>query len=134
MLFRRIEILRWEVIFLFDYEEINRGSVLRQLVNAGAPDSVLHRISEKIEDGNMDEGFTYPNPERQIAVVGVGHASSGPEFLSSFCHELRHLTDAIASDKGIPLRGEKVSYLTGEISRKVADAVCVFSCPYCRHE
>lgn len=132
MLFRKTHILQWEVTFLFDYDEYDKGSILRQLLYCGAPDSIINRVSRNIDAGRLDEGFTFSEPLRKCSIVGIGRTSSGPEFLSSFCHELRHLTDDIASGEGMSLKGEKVAYLTGEVARRVSDVVCQISCPHCR--
>lgn len=80
----------------------------------------------------MDTGFTYSNPEFRESVVVIGSSSSGAEFLNSFVHELRHLTDDIAYTCGYPLRGEPAAYLAGDISMGLSDIVCVMSCEKCR--
>ena len=62
----------------------------------------------------------------------VGHASSPREFANSYAHELRHLVDDIAYSSFLPMRGEGVGYLTGELTweywEDMHDLLCCCRC------
>lgn len=124
MFFRRTSILGWEIVFLFDYGRMDGDAVLSELSDAGAPSSVAEKVDLKIRLCMPNEGFTYSNLRSRRSVVAIGPTTSGREFLSTFCHELRHLTDDIASERGLPIRGEDVAYLTGELARRLFPVVC----------
>ena len=68
---------------------------------------------------DMDSGFTYSNKTMRRSVVVVGLATSQAQFLNSFEHELRHLCDDIAAASGMPMQGEEVAYLTGDVNSLV---------------
>lgn len=76
----------------------------------------MERVRENLEKADMDSGFTYSNKTRRRSVVVVGLASSQAQFLNSFEHELRHLCDDIAVASAMPMQGEEVAYLTGQIN------------------
>ena len=80
----------------------------------------------------MDSGFTYSNPDIRRSVMVIGKTSSGPQFLNSFTHELRHLVDDIAKADGMEMSGEGVAYLSGDTAMAMADIVCRLSCDHCR--
>ena len=79
----------------------------------------------------MDTGFTYSNKEHRQSVIVIGMHSSPWEFLNSFEHELRHLVDDIALTLGLPMAGEDVAYLTGEINQALWEDVHQFTCCKC---
>lgn len=132
MLFRRTNIRQWEIRFYFSFDTYDKERIIRALIWAGAPNSIIDNVSENIEAGRLDEGFTYSNPLDRKSVVGIGMTSSGPEFLNSFVHEVFHLSQDIAVADGISLVGEDIAYLAGDISRSASDIVCEMSCPHCR--
>lgn len=98
----------------------------------GAPPSILHRVENNMILDRMDTGFTFSAPQRRTSVVVIGRSSSGAEFLNSFVHEVRHLTDDIAYTDHMPLRGEPAAYLAGDIALALSDVVCQMSCEHCR--
>ena len=82
------------------------GEILKSLTDIGCPDTVLHRVQ-----GNM--------------------VKCEMEFLNSFEHELRHLVDDVALTLGLPMAGEEVAYLTGEINQALWEDVHQFTCCKC---
>lgn len=123
---------RWQVDFIFVKEEYERGNILRLLDALGASDTILQRVGDKMYENRINAGFTYSNAIARHSVVVIGKVSRGAEFLNSFCHELRHLTDDIALACNVPLASEEAAYLTGDISLALSDIVCEFSCPHCK--
>lgn len=107
------------------------GEILKSLTDIGCPDTVLHRVQGNMEKCEMDTGFTYSNKEHRQSVIVIGMHSSPWEFLNSFEHELRHLVDDIALTLGLPMAGEEVAYLTGEINQALWEDVHQFTCCKC---
>lgn len=136
MIRRALLIGRWVVDFLFCKGRYDTDGVLACLRDAGAPGWVRKEALDLMENCDYDCGFTfsarqqrysYYNPGRHRAVVLIGPTSSPGEFLDTFVHELRHLTDAIAASMGIELDSEEAAYLSGDTARALADVVYGFS-------
>ena len=88
----------------------------------------MERVRENLEKADMDSGFTYSNKTRRRSVVVVGLASSQAQFLNSFEHELRHLCDDIAVASAMPMQGEEVAYLTGQLNTMLWKDIHQFIC------
>lgn len=134
MIVREVDIRRWNVVFHFSFDRSDMERLLGALVWADAPDSIIQKVSENIGAGRLNEGFCFSNPRQRKTVVGVGHTSSGPEFLDTTIHEIVHVAQDIAHSDGIEPWGEDFAYLAGDISRCVSDVVCEMSCPHCRRQ
>lgn len=127
-----IEINDWTAIFLFSLDGYDDEEVLRELLSCDPPDSIIDTVEGNLDANVIDTGFTYSNSYIRRSVVYVSPSSSGKEFLSTFVHELAHLTCDICLADGISLRGEKIAYLMGEIALRLSDIVCHLSCDICR--
>lgn len=136
MLKRSIDIERysWHVDFFFALTHYEQPPILSCLRSLDASRSVMERVREKMTDDDVNTGFTYSNPRKRSSVVVIGKSSCGAEFLNSFCHELRHLTDDIALEEGMQIAGEEPAYLTGDIALLLSDIVCKLTCKHCRGE
>lgn len=131
MVLRTVHINDWTVDVFFcrsHYDERVLGDALAEV---DAPISITVRMREIARDDEYNTGFTYSNNKKRRSVMVVGKATTPAEFLNSFCHELRHLTDDIAYEDRIGMRGEAVGYLQGGIGRELADLVGLFLCPKC---
>lgn len=127
-----IEKYDWHVDFFFSITHYEQQPILEVLSNLRASSSVIERIAQKMTDDKVNTGFTYSNAALRSSVVVIGKSSSGAQFLNSFCHELRHLTDDIALEEGMQISGEEPAYLTGDIALLLSDIVCHFTCDRCR--
>lgn len=132
MIRRRIEIAQWTCDVYISIDGYWIEAITRSFLDCGASDSVIRRIQENMERDDMDSGFTYSNPDIRRSVMVIGKTSSGPQFLNSFIHELRHLVDDIAKADGMEMSGEGVAYLSGDTAMTMADIVCRLSCDHCR--
>jgi hypothetical protein len=100
----------------------------------GASSQVTFKIARSMHNNRLDTGFTYSKPSKRESIVVVGRSSNGGQFLNSTTHELRHLVDDIAKEDNMPMSGEGVAYLTGDIVNQLADIISKFSCECCRNE
>lgn len=132
MLYRSLNIRGWWCFFYFAIHSYWIDEILLRMSDIGAPPFILSNARIKMREDRMDTGFTFSNPTMRTSVVVLGRQSSGAEFLNSFTHELRHLTDDIATAYDYPIRGEEVAYLAGDIALKLSDIVCQQSCFECR--
>lgn len=121
----------WHVTAFFDARAEDVADVADVLRRIDCPAGVLARVEKNLLRDRIDTGFTYSNRAARCSVMTVGHASSSKEFLNSYAHELRHLVDDIASASFLPMRGEAVGYLSGELSWEFMDAVGDFLCCRC---
>lgn len=135
MLVRKVHIRRWTILFLFSFNADDLESITDALVWAQAPDSIIYKVQGNASADNLNEGFTFSNPETRRTVFGISEASSGPEVLDSTVHEIIHIVQHIAFEDDMDMFSEDVAYLGGDISRAISDIVCELSCPHCsRHE
>lgn len=134
MIHRDINIVGWKVHFFFSNDGYSVVHILNLLELLGADSEIIERVEKNLKSDNLDTGFTFSNPIMKESVVVVGKASTGAEFLNSYTHELRHLTDDIAKQQGYSDSGELVAYLAGDISLLVSDIVCILSCDDCRNK
>lgn len=118
----------WRVRFYFAVHGYHTRSILSSLEEIECPGTVLERVRGNLLRADMDSGFTYSNKTMRRSVVVVGLATSQAQFLNSFEHELRHLCDDIAADSGMPMQGEEVAYLTGDLNAELWPEIHQFIC------
>ena len=123
-----LNIGRWIVCFMFCFEEYDIERILSVLHEGGASDDVLDKAKRLMLKGKLNTGFTFTNDDRLIAVVVIGPASSGKEFIDTFVHEVHHLAVAIASNVGVELDSETPAYLSGDLAREMAEYICNIGC------
>lgn len=139
MIRRSLVIGNWVSDFMFATDRYDIDDVLSCLYDAGAPEWALEEAEDLMENCDYNCGFTYSGPQRyryinakrHRAVVLIGPAESGAEFLDTFTHELYHLVVAIASEMGVDLEGEAPAYIAGDSARELAEVVCRLGCDHC---
>ena len=136
MVRRALIIGRWVVDFLFAVDRYDIDGIIACLYDAGAPGYIMKDAERLMRECEYDCGFTYSktyvNAEKHRAVVLIGPASSGAEFIDTFVHELHHLAVVIASELGVDLEGEAPAYIAGDAARDLAEIVCELGCEHCR--
>ncbi len=120
--------LRWRVRAYFAVSKYNTQEIIRDLLSIECPKNILTSVENNLRNYKIDTGFTYSNRMRRQTVMVVGLTSHPSEFLNSYEHELRHLVDDVASTVHIPLAGEGVAYLTGNINRLLWEDIHDFVC------
>lgn len=133
MIARTIHINDWVAHFYFAIDTYWVDEIIGRLHKLGASKSIVAQVKKNMRKNAMNSGFTYSKPAKRESVVVIGRSSNGGEFLNSCTHEIRHLVDDIAKADGMPICGEGVAYLTGDIINKISDIVCKFSCNCCRN-
>lgn len=129
---RTLNIGNWVIDFLFAVDEYDIEGTLACLYDIYAPVEVRDRALEIMEDGYLNCGFTFSNPEIKRSLCVVGPTSSGSEFVNTFVHEVRHVADAIAKSIGYKLDGEVPAYISGDAAMSLAEVVCELGCEHCR--
>lgn len=121
----------WEVIMYFAVTAYHIDDIVHSLEEIYCPDDILLQAKEHLAKGKLDTGLTYSNKALRKSVMVVGLTSSPAQFLNSFEHELRHLVDDIADTDDMPLAGEAVAYLTGDLNSDLWPTIHEFIC--CTH-
>lgn len=128
--------IHWEVHLYYAVTGYHAAPILADLIEIDCPPKILRQVAGNLQAQKMDSGFTYSNKRLHCTVLVVGIHSSPAEFLNSLQHELRHLVDDVSDACGIPVRGEAVAYLTGDINAHIAQDVKMFLCDChgCKHK
>lgn len=124
----------WMVTAFFDASAEDADEILSELWHFRCPERTMARVEDNLLRDRMDTGFTYSNRLIRCSVMTVGRASHPREFLNSYVHELRHLVDDIAFTSHLPMRGEGVGYLTGELSWEFWNEIHDFLCCKCHQK
>ena len=128
MIHRVLGIGRWTVDFLFAVRRYDVEGVLACLMDARASETVLDQAEELMLSCDYNCGFTYSDQRRRRAVVLIGPATSGGEFLDTLVHEIRHLADSIAKSLDVSLDSERPAYISGDAARALAEVICELGC------
>lgn len=131
MVHRELYIGRWVADFLFMPDEYEVGVIAEYLHDAGASPLIFRQAKDLTWMCDNNCGFTFTNPDLYRAVVVIGPATSGREFLDTLVHEVHHLAVAIADNLGIDLEGEGPAYLAGDTARELAEVICELGCTHC---
>lgn len=131
MIERIIRLGRWEIDFIFAPDGYDDEEVLTRLYDMDASYDIMRRVNRIMDDGKMNRGFTFANPEMRKALSVVGPASSGGEFLNTLAHESYHVAAAVANELGAELDGEEPAYLIGESFLSLLSVVCELGCKHC---
>ena len=123
-----IEQYRWHVHCYFAVNKYYTEEILDMLESLGCSYSVYDRVAVKMEQNDLNTGFTYSNKSARETLMVIGKASSNAEYINSISHELRHLCDDIASVTNMQTSGEEVAYLTGDVASQIADVIQVLVC------
>lgn len=123
-----IEKYRWHVHCYFAVDKYYTEEILDKLESLGCSYTVYDRVAVKMEQNDLNTGFTYSNRIAHETLMVIGKASSNAEYINSISHELRHLCDDIASVTNMQTSGEEVAYLAGDIASEIADVIQVLVC------
>lgn len=124
----------WNVTAFFDATAEDEAVIVEELQCVRCPEKTMARVAKNLRRDKIDTGFTYSNRILRESVMTIGRVSSPREFLNSYAHELRHLVDDIAHSSYMPMRGEGVGYLSGELSWMLWNEVHEFLCCKCHRE
>lgn len=131
MVTRQLNIGRWKVDFLFMPDEYDVRAIADYLYDAGASPMIFGQAKDLVWMCDANCGFTFTNPDLFRAVVVIGPATSGAEFVDTLVHEVHHLAVAIADNLGLDLEDEGPAYLAGDSARELAEVICELGCSHC---
>lgn len=106
--------------------------IIAMMSRLGASERNLVDAWSSMCDGQLNGGITYSNSRRRESVMVTELTTSAREFMDSFVHETGHLATHIALEDDIPLDGEEVRYIQGDISRALFPMCHALLCDECR--
>ena len=126
----RIRKYDWKIRIYLAVTCYYTDEIMDSLSRIGCPPDIMNRAYNNMTQCALDTGLTYSNSHRSVMVVA--RSSSPAQFLISFEHELKHLTDHIAAAEGLEIGGEDVAYLTGNLNSLLWEYIHPFVCCKCK--
>lgn len=118
----------WRVEMYYAVTCYHVDDIMRSLVAIDCPKPFLRKAYDNLSSCKLDNGITYTNSKLRSSVVVIGMHSSPDQFLDSFLHELRHLTDHLMASLHMEPGGEDIAYLTGDLGKELVKDVAMFIC------
>lgn len=118
----------WEFEIFYAVDCYWAEKIVSKMKQIGAPVKNLLAAYKNMAACKLDRGLTYSNMDDRISIVVIGLTTNQAEFMDSFSHEIRHLTNHICRASGIDTYGEESCYLTGYISKILYPDVEKFMC------
>ena len=81
-----IEQYRWHVHCYFAVNKYYTEEILDMLESLGCSYSVYDRVAVKMEQNDLNTGFTYSNKSARETLMVIGKASSNAEYVNSISH------------------------------------------------
>lgn len=107
----------WSITVFYAVHDYFVDDILDELKEIGIRGENLNRAKENLTSKKLNTGLSYVNKGRAVCVIGL--ASNAEQYADSIQHEVMHLALFIGKAEGLPLDGEEVCYIGGEIARKM---------------
>ena len=107
----------WHITVFYAVHGYFVDDIMESLYNIGIYGERAEIARKNLLSGKLNTGLTYVNGGEAVCVIGK--ASCAAEYADSIQHEIMHLAIYIAKAEGIPLDGEEVCYIGGEIAKKM---------------
>ncbi len=128
---RELYIGKWHADFLFSDGDYDEELVLTRLYDMDASYHVMREVNNFMKECDANCGFTFTNSDLHKALVVIGPADSGKQFINTLVHEVHHLAVAVAESLGIDLDKETPAYISGDLALSFADVICKKGCAHC---
>lgn len=121
----------WRVTIWWDADCYDAEEIGDDLITAGARGRKLTEMMHALREKKWNQGLTYVNEKTRRCVMVVGKATDHKEYANTIAHEIGHLAVMIADAMGLPLRGESMAYLIGDVTAMVWGEAHRLICPKC---
>lgn len=111
----KLDRYNWKIIAFYDVTEDDEDEILQALEYIGCQAPQLRQARMNIEDGMMDNGFTFSNYNYNVSVVVIGYGSDDSEAMNTLAHEARHVEQHISKAFNIDEIEEERYYLIGKL-------------------
>lgn len=124
----------WDIIVFYEVECKDTNVILHELKSIGCHGDQLFRARQNLESCERNIGITFANMSTKEMVVVMTKSTSPKQFLNTMIHELHHMAEFICRADNIPLVGEEISYISGDLSMMMFDKARHMMCPHCRKD
>ncbi len=107
----------WHITVYYAVHGYFVDEIMKDLERIGINGKHAIEARNMLSMGKLNTGLTYVNNGEAVCVIGK--ASSAHQYANSIHHEIMHLAINIGKAEGLPLHGEEVCYLGGEIAQKM---------------
>lgn len=123
----------WKVYVYYDVTDEDTELILHKLNYLGFNSSYIESAYTILSSSKPNEGFTQSNINTKTSVIVFKKCTDASEFVSSFVHEIGHLTNHIALTYNINLNGEEINYISGDIAKEMFKRCNELMCNHCHY-
>lgn len=124
----------WCVTVFYEVSCEDEECVMAELADIGCVGNDLHKARKNIDSCRPNQGVTFANMNTRDMVVVISKTTSAKEFLNTLVHELHHMAEFIAICDGVPLSGEEISYIAGDLAMLMYEPASHLLCESCRRK
>ena len=110
---------KWYITVFYNTSIDDLNDIINKLKEMDISKNDLYLAYENIIDNKINTGFIYTNFKKRETLITIGKANSKEEFINTVVHEANHLQSHIATYYNIDEKGEEVSYLIGDIVKRM---------------
>lgn len=121
----------WDVKVYYDVERTDINFCIKQLKKLTTDKYIFEECNKTINSKYKNRAYTYSSYITKSSIVFVGVPSSTGELISTIAHEANHIKSHIATYYNIDEKGEEVSYLIGDIVKRMSKSFIDFICNNC---
>ena len=110
---------KWYITVFYNTSIDDLNDIINKLKEMDISKNDLYLAYENIIDNKINTGFIYTNFKKRETLITIGKANSKEEFINTVVHEANHLQSHIATYYDIDEKGEEVSYLIGDIVKRM---------------
>lgn len=121
----------WNVKVYYDVERYDINFCIKQLRKLTTDKHIFEECDKTLNTNKRDRAYTYSSYVTKSSIMFIGVPSSTGELISTITHEANHIKSHIASYYDLNEKGEEVSYLIGDIVRRMSNTFIEFICDNC---
>ena len=121
----------WHIRVYYDVEQSDINFCIKQLKKLTTNSKIYEECKETLDTNKKDRAYTYSSYVAKSSIVFIGIPSSMGELINTITHEANHIKSHIATCYNLNEKGEKVSYLIGEIVKEMSNTFIHFICDKC---
>lgn len=124
----------WTIHAFFAVSEYWVEDIMDALWLVGCDADTAKRAYSNLSSGELNNGICYSNYNRKESIIVIAKTSSAGEFLNSIVHELSHLQGHICDVYSLPMNGEDIAYIMGDVALELYPHIKHLLCDCCRRK
>lgn len=121
----------WNIKVYYDVERSDINFCIKQLKKLTTDNKIFNECRQTLDTKHKDRAYTYSSYVTKSSIVFIGIPSSTGELINTITHEANHIKSHIATYYDLDEKGERVSYLIGEIVKEMSNTFIQFICDNC---